>query len=1134
LKIFLFLCLANGFFIFLQEFLIDKVLMPQLREVDQEADAAVREAVIKLLIALICESIIPALCSKMLEVIGRLMRKPNTRSRDSSGSSVTSSNTFDPDDPSALIVGGLILIFESKAYEKHAQAAIEAYKLLSQFAYSHYNENSPRDRLSQPLRFKIVQFLLAIQTNSEGFVGIRQKDGSIEFSRHLVCRRFAHLPKSSSVGQLNMSTVSSIASLNILNSTNTCKSQFSFEELFAVLQEILFKERDWTLLRPVMECLPSLLANQNAVYSTLYGALINGIFKACLLLYKEQFTKPVSTATSNQTPRNARASDVQTHIFPILTSLVAYRNCISLVNQIEIVGCIHKGLATRECTKQCIIGLTICLAELPDAMAKNLSAILSTLSKTSPNAQLAIAKLEFLSILNLWPALYTSFVIEQFKAIFAIVLPYTSPLKFDLHCVALAYRVAAMWFLSTRFAFRKDLADYIMRQLPENVKMLRASSASKESLTLGDEYRKRSSSLNTENELGSKREPQTALGGRSSAINGSTFVSVTPTNSGSIASAISGRMSSDLNVNGSGPSSNLNSNVNLHSSPSLPSPALLSQTAQSVFSFNVPHDKSPVPPSPSANGRAAPLHSLSVGSASSPCGRLDATDELHMHQVEVFIDLLSRYVAGACSSLHTKDPLTSSLFENGHSATWLLGHKLITVTTSACKAKAVKGDLCDRCYARLHAFDSQKVVVEDDVFSETATDSSLNDTFDSNRPMLFAQSNSSLQLQSSLCVGASPASGGSSGSLSFHSSRRRHQSAMTPTVAASVQQKMTSRDDSQLDSGSYLYRACSSWCPGWAEVQIRGPTGNSCWVMKLQNPLNSVTAAGNVLGNLSSGNNASGMASLDFLPQYNMTVKTDCDLKEESSSTEADSNNSAKLDQINESGVGLNQCQPTIRGRSNTISFSSTDMSSKRNELRLAGGWTRTHNLDMKNGSKLLPNFLFLQFFHQGTFGGQHETPILLPKDSLFEKSLNLFDLITPYETHRIGVVYVGKGQAKDRVAVFRNEFGSDRYMNMIRRLGSLVRLNELDPQKTFIGGLSQTGEDGQFVCIHHEHLVQAIFHVATLMPNRASDPNCNDKNRHIGNNHVCIVYNDSQQPFQLSTLKVRLITFLRINMCDF
>lgn len=221
--------------------------------------------------------------------------------------------------------------------------------------------------------------------------------------------------------------------------------------------------------------------------------------------------------------------------------------------------------------------------------------------------------------------------------------------------------------------------------------------------------------------------------------------------------------------------------------------------------------------------------------------------------------------------------------------------------------------------------------------------------------------------------------------------------------------------------------------------------------------------------------------------------------------------NQNNLSQINEQAY-----QPTIRGRSNTISTSS-DKSIKRYSNSLLP--IKNEN-DLKLRNKMQPSFVFLQFYHQGTFGSNRDTPILLPKVNPFENTLRVFDRISPSETYKVGIVYVGRDQSKDRQQILSNQYGSERYMNFVKRIGTLVRLEEIDSQKIFIGGLSQDGTDGDFACIHQENLTQVCFHVATFMPTKESDPKCNDKMRHIGNNHVCIVYNDSQEEFDFAIIK--------------
>lgn len=149
--------------------------------------------------------------------------------------------------------------------------------------------------------------------------------------------------------------------------------------------------------------------------------------------------------------------------------------------------------------------------------------------------------------------------------------------------------------------------------------------------------------------------------------------------------------------------------------------------------------------------------------------------------------------------------------------------------------------------------------------------------------------------------------------------------------------------------------------------------------------------------------------------------------------------------------------------------------------------------------------------------------PIPLPKDKKFDIALSNLDHITPYETHKVGVIYVAKNQAESRAAILSNKCGSTRYYEFLSHIGTCITLNDIDPEVYFIGGLDVKGDDGKYAYFWKDNVTQVIFHVATFMPARESDPQCNNKNRHIGNNHVCIVYNDSKQPFQMSTIKVSL-----------
>ncbi|EDW70416.2 tuberin [Drosophila virilis] len=162
------------------------------------------------------------------------------------------------------------------------------------------------------------------------------------------------------------------------------------------------------------------------------------------------------------------------------------------------------------------------------------------------------------------------------------------------------------------------------------------------------------------------------------------------------------------------------------------------------------------------------------------------------------------------------------------------------------------------------------------------------------------------------------------------------------------------------------------------------------------------------------------------------------------------------------------------------------------------------------------PSFVFLQLYSTGQLGVT-ETPLKVgPEQS---SALALLDLVPPFETHRIGVLYVGRNQCNNEVEILRNSHGSTRYVEFLRSIGTLVGLKEAEQNNLFIG-LDKSGADGKFAYIWKDDILQVTFHVATLMPtNLQDDPNCNEKKKHIGNDFVKIIYNESGEEYNLTTI---------------
>jgi tuberous sclerosis 2 len=130
-------------------------------------------------------------------------------------------------------------------------------------------------------------------------------------------------------------------------------------------------------------------------------------------------------------------------------------------------------------------------------------------------------------------------------------------------------------------------------------------------------------------------------------------------------------------------------------------------------------------------------------------------------------------------------------------------------------------------------------------------------------------------------------------------------------------------------------------------------------------------------------------------------------------------------------------------------------------------------------------------------------------------KSLGLLDRLPVIDTHKVGIMYAGPGQTSE-VDILRNTHGSQAYTRFLDGIGKLVHLRS---EKDFYTGSLDPDEDGEYAYAWGDDIKQILFHTATLMPTHEHDSNCNNKKRHIGNDYVRIVWNDSGKPYAFDTL---------------
>uniref|UniRef100_A0A8C2ZHU6 Tuberin n=1 Tax=Cyclopterus lumpus TaxID=8103 RepID=A0A8C2ZHU6_CYCLU len=1098
--------------------LIEMVVTPQLSGIAEDRDLAVRKQATQLLVDL-AEGCNTHHFTSLLDIIERVA----SRSLLCSGPLEVSERDPTAESPMEDVrtaILGLLEILQSKLYSLPAGHASRVYELLIGHLQLHY-KNKYYSAIASSIRLQVFDFFLMMRADSLHRLGVPNKDRAIRFSPYCYCdtgepeKRVSEKKPAGSTSPPAGSPAPPTAPPALMGFIRS--AYLPYAPAFSVLLQCL--KMIWYIL---------LFLDQ--LCSTL-----------CYRLITERLKK---------TPEGFSRTDVQLAVVPVLTAITSYHNYLEQLRQRELVQCLETGLIYR-CAKQCVVALTMCTVEMPDIMIKLLPALIVKLTHISATVAMASPMLEFLSTLVRLPHLYANFVAEQYVSVFAISLPYTNPSKFNQYIVSLAHHVIAMWFIRCRLPFRKDFVQYITKGLRSNA-LLPFDDGHEQS-----SFRARSTSLN--------ERPK-----------------------------------------------------RMHTSTT----------------------------------------TCSLGSADE--NAVTQADEglktVHLELTETCLDMMARYVFSNFSALPKRSPIAEFLLAGGRSMTWLVGNKLVTITTGGgVRTQALLGlDIAERLGGGGEM---------------TRSDPSLHTRITKEAPAKL-ESQSSQQHNRATRIRVRSMSGNkySAGELAAPLSPPS-----VPTLDALGPPSSTSAAPSApppLKDNPSLAEFIPMLTQGWAEIFIRRPSGNTSWLMCLENPPSPFSSE---LGNMplqelstvlmamegvkepptqtasapaSSAAPAPAQVSEPLTQTHNSvvvpeegsgvtTAHTPSDWLESeefepmpsdpifmsSSSTSSQDDEKSTLEEVSEGAIpidqpilgpstpgsqgpelpfqthtqsqghGLNKSssspelqtlpeafskatiesetvpgdaswprapsdakpqpqQPQIereksegstggdviglgtvaqpgpispsgghRPRGHTISVSAPssrrERRTERDSYHSRPGPSYTEKI-----SGLSPSFVFLQLYHSPFFGNEANKPLLLPKTQVIDRAVKVLDQMPPYDTHKIGVVFVGAGQVSNEVAILSNEYGSNRYAAFLTGLGKLIHLKDCDPDQIFLGGLDQYGDDGEFTYCWHDDIMQAIFHIATLMPNKESDKGCCNKKRHIGNDFVMVVYNDSGEEYKLGTIK--------------
>ncbi|XP_041531968.1 tuberin isoform X1 [Microtus oregoni] len=1186
---------------FYEEELINSVVISQLSHVPEDKDHQVRKLATQLLVDL-AEGCHTHHFNSLLDIIEKVMAHSLSLPLDLEERDVAVYSASLEDVKTAVL--GLLVILQTKLYTLPASHATRVYETLISHIQLHYKHGYSLP-IASSIRLQAFDFLLLLRADSLHRLGLPNKDGVVRFSPYCVCdcmdldrasEKKASGPLSPPTGPPSPLPTGPAVRLGHL----------PYSLLFRVLLQCLKQETDWKVLKLVLSKLPESLRYKVLIFTS--PCNVDQLSSAlCSML-----SDPKTLERLRGTPEGFSRNDLHLAVVPVLTALISYHNYLDKTKQREMVYCLEQGLIYR-CASQCVVALAICSVEMPDIIIKALPVLVVKLTHISATASMAIPLLEFLSTLARLPHLYRNFAAEQYASVFAISLPYTNPSKFNQYIVCLAHHVIAMWFIRCRLPFRKDFVPYITKGLRSNVLLSFDDTPEK------DSFRARSTSLNERpKSLRIARAPKQGL-------------------------------------NNSAPVKELRESC----------------AAEAFRCRSVSVSEHVV-----RSRIQTSLTSASLGSAdeNSMAQADDSLKNLHLELTETCLDMMARYVFSNFTAVPKRSPVGEFLLAGGRTKTWLVGNKLVTVTTSVGTGT--------RSLLGLDSGDLQGG-------PEPSSDPGVHVRQTKEAPAKL-ESQSGQQVSRGARDRVRSMSGGHGLRVGALDTPAPH----TPGGPAPLGPQMApAAKPEKASAGTQLPKAektnLAAYVPlltqGWAEILVRRPTGNTSWLMSLENPLSpfssdinnmplqelsnalmaaerfkehrdtalykslSVPAAGtakppllprsNTVASFSSLYQSSCQGQLhrsvswadsavvleegspgeahvpveppeleDFeavgtdrhcqrpdtysrsssassqeeksqleemaaggipieraissegaRPAVDLSFQPSQPLSKSSSSPELQTLQDILGDLGDKADIGRLSPESKVRSQSGILDGEVATWSAPGEEGRVTvppegplpsssprspsglrpRGYTISDSAPSRRGKRverdtfksraaasgaekvpgINPSFVFLQLYHSPFFGDESNKPILLPNES-FERSVQLLDQIPSYDTHKIAVLYVGEGQSNSELAILSNEHGSYRYTEFLTGLGRLIELKDCQPDKVYLGGLDVCGEDGQFTYCWHDDIMQAVFHIATLMPTKDVDKHRCDKKRHLGNDFVSIIYNDSGEDFKLGTIK--------------
>ncbi|KAJ1975993.1 hypothetical protein H4R35_002892 [Dimargaris xerosporica] len=140
---------------------------------------------------------------------------------------------------------------------------------------------------------------------------------------------------------------------------------------------------------------------------------------------------------------------------------------------------------------------------------------------------------------------------------------------------------------------------------------------------------------------------------------------------------------------------------------------------------------------------------------------------------------------------------------------------------------------------------------------------------------------------------------------------------------------------------------------------------------------------------------------------------------------------------------------------------------------------------------------------------------VLLDSSKHLMRDLRLLDGMNPRMCIKVAVFYVGNQQV-DEASILGNRRGSRAYEGFLQSLGWEI---DLATHQGYRGQLQANGSDGKTAIYFGTPLVEMVFHDVTRMPIDANDHRFVRRKRHVGNDHVHIVWNENNMDYIPGTI---------------